>query len=210
MARIVVIDDHVLVRDALVSLLGDAGHQVTAMSSAAELTELEEPVEVALLDLDLGEAGLVGEQTVEQLRAAGTAVLIVSARGSPRHVRRMLIAGAMGVVAKSDSMADLTAAIDTVLRGEMWTTPVLAQAIVADDVDRPQLSDQELLALRLYACGLKLDSVARRMGIAPSTAKQYIDRVRDKYAATGQQVRTKSQLYATAVEDGFIVCDATH
>jgi DNA-binding NarL/FixJ family response regulator len=74
-------------------------------------------------------------------------------------------------------------------------------------VNRPKLSEQELLALRLYACGLKLDSVARRMGVASSTAKQYIDRVRDKYAQSGQRVRTKAELYAIAVADGFIARD---
>ena len=55
-------------------------------------------------------------------------------------------------------------------------------------------SDKELEALRLYACGLKLDSVARRMGMAPSTAKQYIDRVRDKYAQVGHPARAKADL----------------
>jgi hypothetical protein len=45
------------------------------------------------------------------------------------------------------------------------------------------------------------------MGVASSTAKQYIDRVRDKYAQGGQHVRTKSELYAMAVEDGFISPD---
>lgn len=209
MARIVVLDDHVLVRDALARALTDVGHQVTALSSAAELAALDGPAELALLDLDLGEQGLVDEQIVELLRADGAAVLIVSALGSPRHLRRMLRAGALGVVAKSDNMDDLTAAIAAALRGEPWMSPMMAQAIVTDDGERPQLSDQELLALRLYACGLKLDSVARRMGIAPSTAKQYIDRVRVKYAATGQQVRTKSELYARGIEDGFIPRDRT-
>ena len=122
-------------------------------------------------------------------------------------LRRMLRAGAVGVVAKNDSMTDLGDAVEAALRGEPWMSPLLAQAIAADDAHRPALSDQELLALRLYACGLKLDSVARRMGVAPSTAKQYIDRVRDKYARTGQAVRTKSELYAIAVEDGFISRD---
>ena len=48
--------------------------------------------------------------------------------------------------------------------------------------DVPNLSIQELSALRLYASGLKLDSVARRMNVSPATAKEYLDRVRAKYA----------------------------
>jgi DNA-binding CsgD family transcriptional regulator len=47
-------------------------------------------------------------------------------------------------------------------------------------------------------------AVARRMGVSYETAKSYIDRVRDKYAALGRDVGTKTQLYAAAVEDGCV------
>ncbi len=162
-------------------------------------------IDLVLLDLDLGAAGFADEGMVAALQRQGTAVLVVTALGSPRHVQRMLRAGVVGVVAKNDSMKNLRAAVDAALRGEQWMSPVLAQAIAVDSVAcRPKLSDQEQLALQLYACGLKLDSVARRMGVATSTAKQYIDRVRDKYAKLGQQVRTKTELSAIAAEDGFV------
>ncbi len=111
--------------------------------------------DLVLLDLDLGGAGLVQEQHIIRLREHGAAVLIVSAAGSPRHVQRMLRAGALGVVAKSDSMDDLGAAVGAALSGRPWMSPMLAQAITLDQVDRPVLSDQELLALQLYACGLE-------------------------------------------------------
>lgn len=204
MAHIAIVDDHILVRDALAGAMVQAGHSVTVAHTVDEL--VGQP-DLVLLDLDLGAAGLADEHAVAALHGRGSAVLIVSALGSPRHLRRMLRAGAVGVVAKNDSMTDLGDAVEAALRGESWMSPMLAQAIAVDDAHRPVLSDQELLALRLYACGLKLDSVARRMGVATSTAKQYIDRVRDKYARTGQTVRTKSELYAIAVEDGFLSRD---
>lgn len=207
MSHIGVVDDHVLVRDALARTMRDAGHTVTAADNLTELTAEREPFDLVLLDLDLGSAGLVEERDIIRLRESGAAVLIVSAAGSPRHVQRMLRAGALGVVAKSDSMDDLSAAVDAALSGRPSMSPMLAQAIALDHVDRPILSDQELLALQLYACGLKLDSVARRMGVASSTAKQYIDRVREKYARAGLTVRTKTELYTIAVEDGFISRD---
>ncbi|GAA2553323.1 response regulator transcription factor [Mycolicibacterium diernhoferi] len=209
MSHIAVVDDHVLVRDALVRMMREAGHTVTAADNLEELPTEGEQFDLVLLDLDLGGAGLVQEQHIIRLREHGAAVLIVSAAGSPRHVQRMLRAGALGVVAKSDSMDDLGAAVRAALSGRPWMSPMLAQAITLDQVDRPVLSDQELLALQLYACGLKLDSVARRMGVASSTAKQYIDRVRDKYAKAGLTVRTKTELYTIGVEDGFISRDDT-
>lgn len=202
MAHIAIVDDHVLVRDALARAMAEAGHRVTAVSTLTEVAATA-TFDALLLDLDLGAAGLADDQAVVRLHERGIPVLIVSALGSARHVRRVLQAGAVGVVAKSDSMDDLSRAVDAALRGELWMTPMLAQAI-AVDADRPKLSEQELLTLRLYAGGLKLDSVARRMGVASSTAKQYLDRVREKYARAGQAVRTKADLYAIAVEDGFI------
>lgn len=203
MAHIAIVDDHMLVRDALARAMQDIGHAVTTARTLAEFTA-DPSIELILLDLDLGAAGLADAGFVAEMSDRGTPVLIVSALGSARHVRRMIQAGAVGVVAKTDSVADLLDAVAAALNGDQWMSPMLAQAIAVDNVERPNLSDQELLALRLYACGLKLDSVARRMGVASSTAKQYIDRVRDKYAQGGHQVRTKAELYAMAIEDGFI------
>lgn len=203
MAHIAVVDDHVLVRDALAGVVRELGHQVTTASTIEAV--MHDDLELLLLDLDLDAGGLADEQTVADLTGRGVAVLIVSALGSPRHVRRMLAAGVAGVVAKSDGMQELCSAIDAALAGQKWMSAVLAKALVIDhDADRPKLSDNELEALRLYACGLKLDSVARRMGVASSTAKQYIDRVRDKYAQVGHPARTKAELYAAGVDDGFI------
>ncbi len=204
MAKIAVVDDHLLVRDAMARTMRDNGHLVTAVANLGEISA-DADIDLVLLDLDLGSAGLADEHEVAELGDRGVTVLVVSALGSPRHVRRMLQAGAIGVVAKSDSMADLCAAVDAALGGHTWMSPILAQALAVDhDADRPDLSNQELQALRLYACGLKLDSVARRMGVASSTAKQYVDRVREKYALAGHHARTKAELYAVAVEDGFI------
>jgi DNA-binding CsgD family transcriptional regulator len=68
----------------------------------------------------------------------------------------------------------------------------------------PNLSIQELSALRLYASGMKLDSVARRMNVSPATAKEYLDRVRAKYQQVGRPARTRTELYAAASRDGLL------
>jgi DNA-binding NarL/FixJ family response regulator len=66
------------------------------------------------------------------------------------------------------------------------------------------LSEQEQKALVLYASGLKLESVARRMNVAPSTVKSYLDRVRDKYREAGIEARTKTSLYKVARDEGLL------
>lgn len=202
------VDDHVLVRQAVSAQMTNAGHTVvietTCLADVADRTDID----LVLLDLDLGDKGIADDRVVAQLTGRGVAVIVLSALASPRHVRRMVAAGAAAVVAKNDDIDDLHDAVASALAGRRWTTPLIAQAIIDDRAAaRPELSPKELEALRLYACGMKLDSVARRMGIASSTAKQYVDRVRGKYEAVGLRARTRSELYTAATDDGFIPRD---
>ena len=81
----------------------------------------------------------------------------------------------------------------------------LAYIFATDDaLDRPTLSAQETRTLRLYATGLPIKSVARRLGIGEETAKQYVRRVREKYAQANRAAPTKVDLYHRAVEDGHL------
>ena len=57
---------------------------------------------------------------------------------------------------------------------------------------------------QLYATGMPLKSVARKMAISEETAKQYLGRVREKYANAGRAAPTKMELYYRAVEDGYL------
>ena len=70
--------------------------------------------------------------------------------------------------------------------------------------DRPVLSPQETRALQLYATGMPMKAVARRMGLGEETVKQYVGRVREKYARAGRAASTKLELYHRAVEDGHL------
>ena len=63
---------------------------------------------------------------------------------------------------------------------------------------------RKLRALQLYATGLPAKSVARKMAISEETVKQYLARVRDKYARAGRAAHTKLELYYRAVEDGHL------
>ena len=58
--------------------------------------------------------------------------------------------------------------------------------------------------VNLYATGLPLKSVARRLGVAEETAKEYLARVKRKYLEAGRPVRTRTELYVRALEDGLI------
>ena len=74
----------------------------------------------------------------------------------------------------------------------------------ADDWPVPELAPRESEALGLYATGLPLKSVARRMHLSEDTVKEYLDRVRRKYTRAGRPAYTKVDLYQRAVEDGYL------
>ena len=100
----------------------------------------------------------------------------------------------------------LTSADDELVAdGQGFLSPEWASAI-AGDLERvaPALTPRELSAVRLYAAGMKLTSVARRLGVGPETARTYLNRAREKYASVGRPAPTKTDLYRVAVEDGLL------
>jgi DNA-binding NarL/FixJ family response regulator len=159
--------------------------------------------DVAILDIDLGPGSTSVSHGVLALQDAGAKVLVISAFEDPPAVRSALVVGALGFVPKRVSVDALLEAIVTVARGELYLSVDLA-AILAAAVETPNLSPRELDALRLYASGLKLSAVGHRMGISPHTAKEYLDRVRVKYANLGRAARTRTELYAEANRDGLL------
>ena len=170
-----------------------------------DVTEaLEARPAVALLDVDLGEQGPPVTVSVRRLTEAGAMVLLISAYEEAPSIRAALQTGALGFVPKRVSVEALREALATVAAGELFLSVDLA-SILASAPDAPSLSPRELDALRLYASGLKLTAVANRMGISPHTAKEYLDRIRAKYAHLGRSARTRTEMYVEANRDGLLV-----
>jgi DNA-binding NarL/FixJ family response regulator len=138
------------------------------------------------------------------------ATVMISTHANPAEIRGCLSAGALAYLPKSESADEIVRAARLAAAGQPYITPELAALLVADRHDTadattvPSLSPQEIRALVWYASGLPMKSVARRMNISQETAKDYIDRVRLKYAESGREARTKVELYQRAVEDGFL------
>ncbi len=207
---VALVDDEELVRQGLQALMVNAGCEVRPVISTPRWAELLDdpqfPVDVVLLDYKLDD-GVPAASKVRLLRAAGVACLIVSTHATPAEVRTCIGAGALGYLPKSEPPDKMIKAIRAVARGDSYVNSELATLLVADREyaeDVPRLSPQELAALTLYASGLPMKSVARRIGVTYDTAKGYIDRVREKYELAGRSARTKVELYRRAVEDGFV------
>jgi len=205
---VAVVDDHPIVRDGIDNWVTAPGSGIRVVATAATVgAVLAGPgrgARVVLLDLDLGDGTTVA-QNVAAILTAGPAVLVLSASDRPAAVRDAIRAGARGYVLKQEEAAELRAAIQAVAAGGDWVSARLAYIFATDDaLDRPALSAQETRTLRLYATGLPIKSVARRLGIGEETAKQYVRRVREKYAQANRAAPTKVDLYHRAVEDGHL------
>lgn len=203
--RLAIVDDHELVREGMSALIsGHADGWIEVVySGSSVVAALASTAEVALLDVDLGPGSAPVGMNVAQLTARGVDVLLISSFDDGAAVRSGMASGALGFVAKRASYDTLADALQTVARGELYLSVDLA-AILATASETPDLSPRELDALRLYASGLKLSAVAHRMGISPHTAKEYLDRVRGKYAHVGRPARTRTELYAAASKDGLL------
>lgn len=202
-----IVDDHELVRQGLQSLLvgsigGDHRAQIVYCGADPRACVQEAP-HVALLDVDLGAGAPKVEESVRIFTESDIRVLLISAFDDARAIRAGLGAGALGFVPKRVSLDVLVDALTTVAGDELYLSVDLA-SILSAAVDTPDLSPREADTLRLYASGLSMAAVARKMGISPHTAKEYLDRVRSKYAAVGRTARTRTELYAAARTDGII------
>jgi DNA-binding NarL/FixJ family response regulator len=160
--------------------------------------------DVVVLDLSLGDGSTITEN-VKNIQATGAGVLVHSIADRAAGVREALAAGAAGVIPKSAATATVMAAIRTVARGEVLNNLEWASAIDADvEFAKAQLGRRERDVLNLYASGLPLRMVAEQLGIAPSTVREYLDRIRVKYVEVGRPAPTKVDLLRRAVEDGIL------
>ncbi len=211
MTRVALIDDHESVRLGLEAACARATAMDVAFSGSSVTEYLDwraqtgsAPADVVVLDLTLGDGTTVTEN-VHTLVVDGSSVIIHSVADRPAAVREALAAGAAGIVSKSSPIDEVIAAVGAVASGEPLNNVEWASAVDGDRAFADaQLSAREREVLRLYATGLPLKIVADRLGIAYSTAKENITRVRVKYVEVGRPAPTKVDLLRRAVEDGIL------
>jgi DNA-binding NarL/FixJ family response regulator len=211
MTRVALIDDHESVRLGLEAAFAREGNEHIVFSGSTVAAYLDwrvysrsSPADVVVLDLTLGDGTTITEN-VRRLTSDGSSVIIHSVADRPSAVREALVAGAAGVVSKASPTGEVIAAIRTVARGEPLDNVEWASAVEGDRAFADaQLSAREREVLRLYAAGLPLKAVAERLGVAYSTAKENITRVRVKYVEVGRPAPTKIDLLHRAVEDGIL------
>lgn len=210
--RVLLADDHVLVREGTRELLERAGDiQVVAEADdgqqAARLAAELRP-DVAILDAAM--PGQNGVETTAQIkaRAPGTAVLVLSAYDSDAYVFAALEAGATGYLLKQCRADELIQAVRTVHAGGSALHPQIARKLV-DRLAQSRgqtaapplepLSERELEVLRLAARGLTNQDIARALGIGLRTVQAHLGHV---YEKTGSRSRTEAVV--VALREGWI------
>ena len=180
MIRVLVADDHTLVRQALVELL----HQANGIEVAGEAANGDEVLmqvaQVADLDvvlLDLSMPGPTPEDVVQGIRAAraGMPVLVLSMYDESSVVSRMLHAGVTGYVAKGSDAAVLLEAIRTCAGGGHYVDPRLAEAVAGDSKSPTleRLSAREAQVLELLVRGLRVGDIADRLQLSAKTVSTH-------------------------------------
>src|ERR1700712_1178824 len=206
--RVAIVDDHRLVLDGLAARLHDpeGGLSIVATETswAGLIAHPEFPVDVVVLDLHLEDGIPVGTK-LRALGTIGTAAIVMSRHADSASVTAAMRAGAMGFVPKTESAAELSAAIRAAADSTQHLSAPLAEAIAgfAASPD-PGLGRQEQRALVLYASGRSIKEVATEMDTTEETIKSYTKRARRKYREVGVDVGTRILLRRHGMQEGWL------
>lgn len=207
--KLILLEDHPLYREGLKSQIRTQFPFVEIVYEGADVGEAhriaaDSHINIALIDLHLGD-GRSPAEVVSTFTSLKIPVLVISALNNFESVQNAFAMGARGFVSKDSPISEIQKAIKAVAKGEEWISSVLGDALSANTVKgKDELSPQERKALILYASGLKLLAVSRRMNVAPSTVKQYLERAKIKYRLAGKPIRTKTEMYKTLRDEGLI------
>lgn len=156
-----------------------------------------------LVVIGLGpEASTLRPEVVASFLSNGTGILAVTLMGSHELIPALMRAGVTLFVPWTATAQELHREMDHAFAQLAGTPSDMAGG--PRSPTRPSLSDQERRALALYASGEKLETVARRLGVKPTTAKEYIERGRAKYVAVGRPTPTKVHLRVVLDQDGLL------
>jgi DNA-binding NarL/FixJ family response regulator len=196
--RVVLVDDHAIVRTGLKAVLADAPEidVVGEASGGNEAVDLLTRIaaDVVLMDLSMSDGdGLTATRAITGA-GDGTRVLVLTMHAEEAYLEAVLEAGASGYLGKADADRDLVEAVHAVARGEIFVQPtaarVLAQGARRRDEQATEraryerLTDREREVMRLIAEGYTAPEIGEQLAISPKTVDTYKQRVNDKLGLT--------------------------
>lgn len=196
--RVVLADDHAVVRAGLKAVLGaardiDVVGEASNGKEAISLAERFHP-DVIVMDLSMGEMdGMAATKALAGVENAPR-VLVLTMHAEEEYLVPLLEAGAAGYLVKSVADRELVDAVRTVARGELYVRPAAARVLAkglkkkdehADDRSRyERLTERERDVLRLIAAGYTAPEIGEKLFISPKTVDTYKQRINEKLGLT--------------------------
>ena len=191
--RIVVIDDHPVVRRGIVGTLSvekdlevcaEAGNTDDAIRAVRELRP-----HVVLMDLSLGtESGLELVKVLKSIHS-GLAILVVSIHDESLYAERVLKAGALGYINKQEALDHIVGAVRRVLDGKVYLSQAMSDRMLhqvaagsrpGDQSPLERLSDRELEVYRMLGQGMSTREIAGHLHLSMKTIETYREHIKDK------------------------------
>jgi DNA-binding NarL/FixJ family response regulator len=209
MIRVLLVDDHAVVRSGLRLLLEReddivcAGEAPNAERAVREARKLQPDVVV----LDVTMPGQSGVEALPAIRdaAPSAGVLVLSMHDDPTYVREAFGAGAMGYILKDAADTEVVAAVREVAGGGRYVHPALGARLAAADaaararIETDPLSDREREVLRLLALGHTNQEIAKLLFISVRTAETHRAHIMQKL-----RLRTRAELVRHALANGLL------
>lgn len=209
MIKVLLADDHALLRGSLKQLLEDTGY-VEVVAQAGEYSEImhginNHEVDVAILDISMPGKNGVDVVKILKEKRPNIKILMLSMHPEDQYAVRALKAGASGYLTKNTAPEKLVDAIQVIASGRKYITAELAESLAShltEETDKPlhsSLSDREFETIRMIASGKKLSEIASEMALSPKTVSVYRARILEK-----MKMRTNGELTRYALENGLI------
>jgi two-component system invasion response regulator UvrY len=205
--RVLLADDHAIVRDGLTRLL----HSTPDIRVAAEVGDgdavanavAQGGIDVVLLDVSMPGRGFLEVLREMGAQFPGVRVIVLSGHAEEEYAERALRAGAIGYVTKERTPTDLLDAIRRAHRGVRFISDTLAQQLAARLADGPSedheaLSDREYQVLQLLGRGKSVKEIAAHLDLSPKTISTYRERILQKL-----RLKTTADLIRYAVQHGM-------
>ena len=198
MIKVMLVDDHALVRMGFRMLLADAQVEVVAEAGDGELAcQLYPRARPDVVVMDLSMPGMGGMEAVRRLLAQDpkARVLALSAHEDTAHPRRVLRAGALGYLAKRSAPEALIEAVRTVARGDRYIDAETARALAMAQLDGEEspaevLSEREFSVFLQLARGASVAQIAVNLSLSASTVGTHLYHVKQKLRAGNQSELT--------------------
>jgi len=208
MIRVVLVDDHPVVRAGMKTVLDKADDilVVAEAGNGAEALRMAKEYRPDVLVLDINLPDTTGLEVTRKLKAENhpSHILILTLHADSKTVFECLEAGAIGYVLKDEALESLAKAVVAVSAGESWLSPAVASKVVRRAVDGQvvdtappelpvDLTPREIEVLKLLAKGLDNAAIAEKLVLTKRTVQNHVSNI---YSKLGNSSRTEAMLFA--------------